>query len=45
MEDFIWQWTKGNTTVYTKNTFRAEKAMKEGLFVVGKRSKPRILKY
>lgn len=45
MSEFIWYWTKGNTKVYTKNTDVAEKAMKDGMLVMGVRPKPSIIKY
>jgi len=45
MSELIWYWTKGNTKVYTKNTAVAEKAMKEGMLVMGIRPKPNIVKY
>jgi hypothetical protein len=45
MSEYIWYWTKGNSKVYTKNTEVAEKAMKEGMLIMGKRVKPSIIKY
>ena len=45
MTEFIWHWTKGDSKVFTKNTDVAEKAMKDGLLVIGKRIKPIIIKY
>jgi len=45
MSEYIWYWTKGNSKVYTKNTEVAEKAMKEGMFVMGIKEKPSIIKY
>jgi hypothetical protein len=45
MSEFVWYWTKGNRKVYTKNTEIAEKAMKEGMLVMGKRIKPSIIRY
>ena len=45
MSEFVWYWTKGNSKVYTKNTEVAEKAMKEGKFVLGMKIKPNIIKY
>ena len=45
MADFVWTWTRGNTKVFTKNTDVAEKAMKEGMLVMGMREKPNIIKY
>ena len=45
MSEFIWYWTQGSTKIYTKNTEVAEKAMKEGMLVMGRKIKPSILKY
>jgi len=45
MSEFIWYWNKGNKKVFTKNTEVAEKAMKDGIFVMGKKIKPNIIKY
>jgi hypothetical protein len=45
MSEFIWYWTKGNSKVYTRNVEVAEKAMKDGIFVMGTRVKPSIHKY
>ena len=45
MSEFIWCWTKGNSKVYTRNTEVAEKAMKEGMLVMGTKVKPNIMKY
>jgi hypothetical protein len=45
MSEFIWHWTKGNKKIYTKKVDIAEKAMKEGFFVMGERVKPNILKF
>ena len=45
MSDFIWYWTKGNSKIYTKNMEVAEKAMKEGILIMGIKSKPTIIKY
>jgi hypothetical protein len=43
--EFIWYWTKGNSKVYTKNTDVAEKAMKDGMLVMGMKVQPNIIKY
>jgi len=43
--EFIWYWTKGDSRVYTRKTEIAERAMKEGKLVMGKRVKPNIIKY
>jgi len=45
MSDFIWYWNKGNKKVFTKNTEVAEKAMRDGIFVMGKKIKPNIIRY
>jgi hypothetical protein len=45
MTEFIWHWTKGDSKIFTKNTDVAERAMNEGLLVIGKRIKPNIIKY
>ena len=45
MTEFVWYWTKGNSKVYTKNTDLAEKAMKEGMLVMGAKLRPNIVKY
>ena len=44
MAEFIWHWRNGNKKIYTKRDDVAEKAMKEGLLVMGTRTKPHILK-
>jgi len=45
MAEFIWHWTNGNNKIFTKKTEVAEKAMKEGMLVMGIKSKPIIIKY
>ena len=45
MAEFIWHWTNGNKKIFTKKTDVAEKAMKEGMLVMGIKSKPNIMKY
>jgi hypothetical protein len=45
MTDFIWYWSKGNNRYFTRKTEIAEKAMKEGKCVFGKKIKPNIIKY
>ena len=45
MTEFVWYWTKGNSKVYTRNTEAAEKAMKEGMLVMGTKVKPDIMRY
>jgi len=45
MSEFIWHWTNGNKRIYTKKTEIAEKAMKDGMLVMGIRIKPDIIKY
>jgi len=45
MSDFIWHWTNGNKTIYTKRNDIAEKAMKEGMLVMGTKIQPGIVRY
>ena len=45
MEDYLWYWMKGDTKFYTRKESDAEKAMKEGILVMGKKLKPSIMKY
>jgi len=45
MSEFIWHWTKGDSKIYTRKTDVAERAMKEGMLVMGIRTKPKIIKY
>ncbi len=45
MSDFIWYWTDGNKKVYTKKTDVAEKAMRNGMLVMGMRARPDIIKF
>lgn len=45
MSEFIWYWSKGNSKVYTKNPEAAEKAMKKGILVMGKKIPPNVIKY
>ena len=45
MTDFIWYWTKGNSRFFTRNTQIAEKAMKQGILVMGRKVKPNIIKF
>ena len=45
MSEFIWHWTKGNNKIYTRRTDIAEKAMNEGILVMGVRVKPSVFKY
>jgi hypothetical protein len=45
MSEFVWYWTKGSSKVYTKNTEVAEKALKDGMLVMGMKLKPSIVKY
>jgi hypothetical protein len=44
MTEFIWYWTKGNKKIFTKKTEVAEKAMKEGMLVMGMKAKPNVVK-
>ena len=45
MSEFVWYWTKGNSKVYTRNTEVAEKAMKDGVLVMGMKIKPSIQRF
>ena len=45
MSEFVWYWTKGNNKIYTRNTDVAEKAMKEGMLVMGRKVRPSILRF
>ena len=45
MYEFIWHWTKGNKKIYTRRADVAEKAMKDGMLVMGRRVKPTVIKY
>jgi len=45
LSEFVWHWTKGNRKIYTKNTDIAEKAMKDGMLVMGMRIKPSIQRF
>ena len=45
MEDYIWYWNKGNAKIYTRSVSDAEKAMRSGSLVMGKKLKPTITKY
>jgi len=45
MSEFIWHWTNGNKKIYTMETEIAEKAMREGILVMGERVKPNIAEY
>jgi len=45
MSEFIWHWTSGNKKIYTKKTDIAEKAMKDGMLVMGMKVKPGIIRY
>ena len=45
MSEFIWYWNKGNKKIFTKNIDVAEKAMKEGNFIMGMKIKPKTIKY
>lgn len=38
MADFIWHWREGSTKIYTKKEELAEKAMKKGFLVIGKKA-------
>ena len=45
MSEFVWHWRKGNSKIYTRKVDIAEKAMKEGMLVMGVKVKPNIVKY
>ena len=45
MTDFMWYWTKGNSRFFTRNVKAAEKAMKDGILIMGKKVKPNIIKF
>ena len=45
MTEYVWHWKKGNSKIYTKKTEVAEKAMKEGISVIGVKTKSHIVKY
>ena len=45
MSEFVWYWTKGERKIYTRKTEIAEKALKDGLLVMGMRIKPNIQKF
>ena len=45
MSEFVWHWTNGNKKIYTKETEIAEKAMREGILVMGIRVKPNLVEY
>lgn len=45
MSEFVWYWTKGDSKIYTKNIEVAEKAMKDGMLIMGMRIKPSIQKF
>jgi len=40
MTDFIWWWSEGDKKIFTRNIEVAEKAMKEGLLVMGMKPRP-----
>lgn len=45
MEEFIWHWNQGNTTVFTRDVNRAEEAMKNGILVFGEKINSNIIRY
>jgi len=45
MEDYIWYWIKGETKFYTRRESEAEKAMRDGILVMGKKLKPTIMRF
>ncbi len=44
MSEFIWYWTKGSRKIYTRDEKIAEKALREGVFIMGFRSPSRVIK-
>jgi len=45
MSDFIWYWRKGDCKIYTKKIEVAEKTMKQGIFIMGKKLNPKKIYY
>jgi len=45
MSEYVWYWTKGNSKVYTKKMDVAEKAMRDGLSVIGIKPKSHVIRY
>ena len=45
MSEFIWHWKKENIKIYTRNIEIAEKALKEGLLIMGEKAKPSTIEY
>jgi hypothetical protein len=45
MDEFIWHWNQGSTTVFTRDVDRAEEAMKNGLLVFGEKIHSNIIRY
>jgi len=45
MSEFIWYWNNGNRKIFTKNTETAEKALKKGIPIFGKKIMPDITRY
>jgi len=43
--DIIWQWTNGNRKIFTRDIKVAEQALKEGFFVIGKKTSTNIIRY
>jgi hypothetical protein len=43
MSEFIWYWTEGNSKIYTKNIDLAEKAMRDGILIMGMKITPTII--
>ena len=40
MSEFIWYWTEGSNKIYTKNIELAEKAMRDGILIMGIKKTP-----
>ncbi len=45
MDEFIWHWNQGSTTVFTRDVDRAEEAMKNGILVFGEKIHSNIIRY
>jgi hypothetical protein len=45
MSEFIWHWTNGSNKIYTRKIDVAEKAMQDGMLVIGKKLRPRVIRY
>jgi hypothetical protein len=45
MSEYVWHWTKGNSKIFTRKLDVAEKAMRDGLSVIGVKAKSNIIRY